>query len=131
MGLGGDYTIRPDFSGKVQYPKARNTKGNYQWVSPAGFSAPLPLWNGGKDLGFGNAHRDVVVGPGRTNFGTNIYKAFHMTEGTRFEFRAESFNTFNHTQFNAIRNNFSGSDFGEVSGVQDPRTFELGGKFIF
>ena len=131
VGLGGDYTIRPDFNGKVQYPKARNSKGNYQWVSPNGFSAPLPLWNGGKDLGFGNARRDVVVGPGRTNFGTNIYKAFHMTEGTRFEFRAESFNTFNHTQFNAIRNNFSGSDFGEVSGVQDPRTFELGGKLIF
>jgi len=131
VGLGGDYTIRPDFSGKVQYPKARNAKGVYQWVSPAGFSAPLPLWNGGSNLGFGNAHRDVVVGPGRTNFGTNIYKAFHITEGTRFEFRAESFNTFNHTQFNAIRNNFSGSDFGEVSGVQDPRTFELGGKFIF
>jgi hypothetical protein len=131
VGLGGDYTIRPDFSGKVKYPKARNSKGIYQWVSPTGFSAPVAAWNGGPNLGFGNARRDVVVGPGRTNFGTNIYKAFHMTEGTRFEFRAESFNTFNHTQFNAIRNNFSGSDFGEVSGVQDPRTFELGGKLIF
>jgi len=131
VGLGGDYTIRPDFSGKVQYPKARNSKGVYQWFSPAGFSAPLEAWKGGPNLGFGNAHRDVVVGPGRTNFSTNIYKAFHITEGTRFEFRAESFNTFNHTQFNAIRNNFSGSDFGEVSGVQDPRTFELGGKLIF
>jgi hypothetical protein len=131
VGLGGDYTIRPDFSGKVKYPKARNSKGVYQWVSPTGFSAPVASWNGGPNLGFGNARRDVVVGPGRTNFGTNIYKAFHMTEGTRFEFRAESFNTFNHTQFNGIRNNFSGSDFGEVSGVQDPRTFELGGKLVF
>jgi hypothetical protein len=131
VGLGGDYTIRPDFSGKVQYPKARNSKGVYQWVSPSGFSAPVASWNGGPNLGFGNAHKDIVVGPGRTNFSTNLYKAFHITEGTRFELRAESFNTFNHTQFNAFHNNFSGSDFGEVSGVQDPRTFELGGKFIF
>jgi hypothetical protein len=131
VGLGGDYTIRPDFSGKVQYPKARNSKGVYQWVSPSGFSAPVASWNGGPNLGFGNAHRDIVVGPGRTNFSTNLYKAFHITEGTRFELRAETFNTFNHTQFNAIRNNFSGSDFGEVSGVQDPRTFELGGKLVF
>jgi hypothetical protein len=131
VGLGGDYTIRPDFNGKVQYPKARNSKGVYQWVSPSGFSAPVASWNGGPNLGFGNAHKDVVVGPGRTNFSTNLYKAFHITEGTRFELRAETFNTFNHTQFNAFRNNYSGSDFGEVSGVQDPRTFELGGKFIF
>jgi hypothetical protein len=131
VGLGGDYTIRPDFNGKVQYPKARNSKGNYQWVSPTGFSAPVASWSGGPNLGFGNAHRDIVVGPGRTNFSTNLYKAFHITEGTRFELRAETFNTFNHTQFNGIRNNISGSDFGEVSGVQDPRTFELGGKFIF
>jgi len=131
VGLGGDYTIRPDFNGKVQYPKARNSKGVYQWVSPSGFSAPVASWNGGPNLGFGNAHKDVVVGPGRTNFSTNLYKAFHITEGTRFELRAETFNTFNHTQFNAFRNNYSGSDFGEVSGVQDPRTFELGGKLIF
>jgi len=100
-------------------------------MAASGFSAPVASWNGGPNLGFGNAHKDVVVGPGRTNFSTNLYKAFHITEGTRFELRAETFNTFNHTQFNAFRNNYSGSDFGEVSGVQDPRTFELGGKLIF
>ena len=92
----------------------------------AGFSQPVAAWNGGPNLGFGNAGRDIVVGPGRTNFSTNLYKSFAFTERARFEFRAESFNTFNHTQFNGFHNNVSGSDFGEVSGVQDPRTFELG-----
>ena len=48
-----------------------------------------------------------------------------------FEFRAETFNTFTHTQFKAFHNDVSGSDFGEVSGVQDPRTWELAGKFVF
>jgi hypothetical protein len=48
-----------------------------------------------------------------------------------FELRAESFNTFNHTQFNSFQNNITGSDFGITNGVQDPRTFELGGKFLF
>jgi len=131
VGLGGNYTIRPNFSGKVAYPNKVNAKGVYQYVSPAGFSAPVAAWNGGPNLGFGNAGRDIVVGPGRTNFGTNIYKDFAITERAHFELRAESFNTFNHTQFNAFHNNVNGSDFGEVSGVQDPRTFELGGKFIF
>lgn len=36
-------------------------------------------WNGGPNLGFGNAGRDIVVGPGRTNFGTNLYKSFAFT----------------------------------------------------
>jgi len=131
VGLGGNYTIRPNFTGKVQYPKARNASGVYQWVAPAGFTQPVAAWNGGPNLGFGNAGRDIVVGPGRTNFGTNLYKSFAFTERARFELRAESFNTFNHTQFNNFHNNISGSDFGNVSGVQDPRTFELAGKLIF
>jgi hypothetical protein len=131
VGLGGNYTNRANFHGKVKYPKNRDANGVYQWVSAEGFSQPTPSWLGGANLGFGNAGRDIVVGPGRTNFTTNLYKSFAITEGTRFEFRAESFNTFNHTQFNNFHNNVSGADFGQVSGVQDPRTFELGGKFVF
>jgi hypothetical protein len=131
VGLGGDYTIRPNFSGKVTYPKKRDANGVYQWVSSSGFSQPTAAWNGGPNMGFGNAGRDIVVGPGRTNFGTNLYKSFAFGERARFEFRAESFNTFNHTQFNGFHNNVGGSDFGEVNGVQDPRTFELAGKFVF
>ena len=131
VGLGGNYTIRPNFTGKVKYPKAKSAGGVYQWVSPTGFSQPVAAWLGGPNLGFGNAGRDIVVGPGRTNFSTNLYKAFGITERMHFEFRAETFNTFNHTQFNNFHNNVSGSDFGQVSGVQDPRTFELAGKLIF
>jgi hypothetical protein len=131
VGLGGNYTIRPNFKGKVQYPKTKDSKGIYQWVSPEGFSKPVASWLGGPNLGFGNAGRDIVVGPGRTNFSTSLYKSFAFTERTHFEFRAETFNTFNHTQFSNFHNNVSGADFGEVSGVQDPRTFELAGKFVF
>ncbi|HEY2858663.1 MAG TPA: TonB-dependent receptor [Terracidiphilus sp.] len=130
VGLGGNYTIRPNFHGKVKYPKT-TSNGVYQWVSADGFSKPTEGWKGGANLGFGNAGRDIVVGPGRTNFTTSLYKSFAFTERTHFEFRAESFNTFNHTQFNNFHNNVSGADFGQVSGVQDPRTFELAGKLVF
>ncbi len=131
VGLGGNYTIRPNFSGKVHYPKTRNASGNYQYVSAAGFTQPVAAWNGGPNLGFGNAGRDIVVGPGRTNFNTSIFKSFAFTERARFEFRCETFNTFNHTQFNNFHNNITGSDFGIVNGVQDPRTAQLAGKLIF
>jgi hypothetical protein len=131
VGLGGNYTIRPNISGKVQYPKAKDSHGVHQWVSPAGFSAPVAAWNGGPNLGFGNAGRDIIVGPGGTNFSTSLYKSFAFNERAHFEFRAESYNTFNHTQFTNFRNNVSGADFGEVSAVRDPRTFQLGGKLVF
>ena len=134
VGLGGGYTNRPDLSGRVQYVKHKTTVGTntgYQWVSQNGFSIPTAAWAGGPNLGFGNAGRDAVVGPGRTNFTTSVYKSFAFTERARFELRADSFNTFNHTQFNAFNNTVANSNFGFVTGAQDPRVFEFAGKFIF
>jgi hypothetical protein len=134
VGLGGGYTNRANLSGKPQYVKAKATVGSntgYQWVSNAGFSQPTAAWNGGPNLGFGNEGRDAVVGPGRTNFTTSLYKSFAVTERAHFELRADSFNTFNHTQFNAFNNTVSNANFGFVTGAQDPREFEFGGKFVF
>ncbi len=63
------------------------------------FSAPVAAWDGGPNLGFGNSHKDAVVGPGRVNFGDSVYKSFAMTERAHLELRFESFNTFNHAEF--------------------------------
>jgi hypothetical protein len=134
VGLGGSYTNRPNLLGKPTYVKGQATVGTtsgYQWVSNAGFSQPEAAWDGGPNLGFGTEGRDAIVGPGRSNFTTSVYKSFAFTESTRFEFRADSFNTFNHTQFNAFNNTVSSGNFGFTTGTQDPREFEFGGKFIF
>jgi hypothetical protein len=134
VGLGGGYTNRPNLAGKPTYVKGHATVGTntgYQWVSQAGFSEPTAAWNGGPNLGFGNEGRDAIVGPGRTNFTTSVYKSFAFTEQARFELRVDSFNTFNHTQFNAFNNTVSNNNFGFTTGTQDPREFEFGGKFIF
>jgi hypothetical protein len=131
VGLGGGYTNRPDATGKPKYIRGKNPSGNYQWVSNSVFKAPVPGWEGGANLGFGNAGRDMVVGPGRLNFSTSLYKSFAFGDWASFEFRAESFNTFNHTQFSSMHNTANNTNFGEVTGAFDPRTFELGGKFVF
>ena len=134
IGLGGGYGNRPDVVGKIHY-----TRRQKQWFDPSVFRAPTPAWAGGLNQGFGNASKDIVTGPRRTNFNTSLYKAFAITERARFELRFESFNTFNHTQFNNIGNSFTGlnadgtakGQFGQVTNTFDPRTLELGGKFIF
>jgi hypothetical protein len=103
----------------------------------------IPSWLGGPNLGFGTAGKDAVVGPGRVNFTTSVYKSFAITERAHFELRVESFNTFNHTEPNGLNTGYDpqngafstvlnhGNQFGQVTGTQDPRALEVGGKFIF
>ena len=106
-----------------------------QWFDPSKFSAPTPGWAGGPNLGFGNAGKDAVVGPGRTNFTTSLYKVFAITEGVHFEFRAETFNTFNTFQYNGLNVSCctvpNNGNFGNVTSAFDPRVMELGGKITF
>jgi hypothetical protein len=118
---------RPDLIGSISYPKTAA-----QWFNPAAFAAPAPgTWG---DLG-----HDAVRGPGRDDWNLSLFKSFVISEarGSRFEFRAESFNTWNHTQFRGdyagggISTNVGSSNFGAVTSAFDAREFQLGAKLIF
>jgi hypothetical protein len=128
IGLGGGYTNRPNQLAKTHYLKQRNewfdTGSNY-------WAAPTPSWLGGTDLGFGSARKDAIVGPGRVNFTTSLYKNFAIKEVAHIELRFESFNTFNHFQPNGLNTSFNGGQFGQITSAWEPRTLELGGKFVF
>ncbi|MBI3209867.1 MAG: carboxypeptidase regulatory-like domain-containing protein [Candidatus Solibacter usitatus] len=53
----------------------------------------------------GNAPKDVYRGPGRNNWDISLFKNFRVSERWRnlnAQFRAESYNTFNHTQFTGV-----------------------------
>jgi hypothetical protein len=126
IGLDGDYTNRPDVSGKPRYLKKAT-----QWFDTSVFSAPTPVWAGGGNNGFGNSRKDIALGPGRFNVDTSLYKTFKIHESVNFEFRAESFNTFNHTEFNSIGSSFGSSTFGQPTNTWDPRVLQFGGKLNF
>jgi hypothetical protein len=138
VGLGGGYTVRPNINGKMHYQKKM-----FRFFEADQFSEVQPQWLGGPSLGFGNSGKDAVVGPGRVNFTTSLYKSFAMTERAHFELRFESFNTFNHTEKNGLNTGYnpangapftgdgSGNTFGQVTSTWDPRVLELGGKFVF
>lgn len=126
VGLGGGYTNRPNLVGK---PHKIGTKT--QWIDNTGFSIPTPAWAGGANNGFGNAGKDAISGPGRINFTTSLYKTFNIWENINFQFRAETFNTFNHTEPNGLSNTFGNSNFGSVTSYFDPRSIEFGGKLTF
>jgi hypothetical protein len=128
IGLGGGYTNRPNINGKVSYPKKQK-----EWFDQSVFSAPTPAWAGGASQGFGSARKDSVLGPGRMNFDTSVFKTFAIREGMDFKFRLETFNTFNHTEFNNVGTSFNNGsgNFGQTTNTWGPRVLELGGQFRF
>jgi hypothetical protein len=60
-----------------------------------------------------------------------FYKDFNITERAKFNFRAEFFNIFNHTNFNTIDPTFGSGTFGQVTGAADPRIIEFALRFEF
>lgn len=128
LGLGGNTTNRPNIVGPISYPKTQKS-----WFSTSAFADPLAPWVDPSSTGFGDAHKDAVVGPGLFNWNLSVYKDIPLTrEGMHFQFRAESFNTFNHTQFNGVdTGSADGANFGKVTSTYDPRVLQFGLKFIF
>ncbi|MEO8592612.1 MAG: TonB-dependent receptor [Candidatus Solibacter sp.] len=119
LGLGGATGNRANQTAPVTYAKTRT-----QWFSTSSFTKPNALQ-------WGTAARNNVVTPGRNNWNIALYKAFQFTERARFEFRAETFNTFNHTQFNGLSTGVTNTDFGQLNGAFAPRIFQLGAKLMF
>jgi len=107
--------------------------------NPGAFAAP-------EGLTFGDAGRNIMNIPMRWNFDMGLFKNFFVTERANFEFRAEAFNVFNHTQWSGINtgiscyggsNNSAGDAscldqaFLHPNGAHNPRILQLGLKFIF
>jgi len=131
---------RPDIvgnprSGVVQVPGSGFGPLLY---NPAAYAAP-------RGLTFGDVGRNTLTNPRRTNFDMMLDKHFAITERVAFEFRAEAFNVFNHTEFGALAggggsganavnsgtNVFGSSGFLFINTAHNPRILQLGGRIIF
>ena len=75
-------------------PRSEVTGDNYAgfFYNPNAFVAPTGLT-------FGNVGRNFLRNPSRTNFDMALFKHFAIKESMAFEFRAEAFNVFNHTEW--------------------------------
>lgn len=120
---------RPNVNGAIRYPHSVA-----QWFDPSAFSKPACAT--GPDC-WGNLPFDALRGPGRDNWNLSLLKNFAFTERLRMEFRVETFNTWNHTQFKGDANQggidigVGSSTFGQVKAAFDPREIQLGLKLIF
>ena len=123
---GTGITIRPNLVGDPN----TGAKTADQWFNPGAFSAPAPL-------SLGSAGRNIVRRPGRNNWNLSLFKVFSgipvpgRKEGAQFQFRAEFFNAFNHTQFHDLVTDFNDPRFGAANSAYEPRTLQFGLKFVF
>jgi Carboxypeptidase regulatory-like domain len=95
-----------------------------EWFNTSAFAAP-PLGY------FGNGAPGSIPGPGVIDFDMAFYKDFHITERDYFQFRAELFNIFNHTNFSGVSTNVGAGNYGQVTSALDPRIVEFALRFQF
>jgi hypothetical protein len=106
------------------------SNGNYYFNTPA--SQTSIFTENGVFGRVGTAPRTICCGPGISDTDISFIKNIPVNERSHFEFRAELFNLFNHTQFyNPDGNSTDGSQFGQVIQVKDPRLAQFALKFYF
>ena len=103
-----------------------NSGGNdiERWFNTAAFAQPAA----GQ---FGSSGRNILRGPGINNLDLAVFKNFSLVGRTKLQFRLESFNVLNHTQFNSVNTSITSPSFGVVNGARPGRINQLGLKVIF
>jgi hypothetical protein len=79
----------------------------------------------------GNETRGQVRGPGYQIWNMALAKNIRVSETTGFEFRAEAFNLFNHTNPFGIGTQLNSSTYNHITSFRDPRVLQMGLKFNF
>ncbi|MFL6415387.1 MAG: hypothetical protein ACJ74Y_06930 [Bryobacteraceae bacterium] len=102
-----------------------NTVACLNYLNPAAFALPA--------LGtFGNMAKGTLTGPGRWNWDFSTAKFFSIHERIRLQLRGEWFNILNHANPNNPTTSLSsGSGFGQIRSVSDPRIAQVALKLLF
>jgi hypothetical protein len=114
----GDILARPDQSGPVHL-----TKTQAQWFTTSPYSYAVGH--------FGTGSIGNFLGPGSEKWNLALMKNIELGERWKLQLRAESFNVFNHTNFNAIDTGLGDGAFGRATGAANPRAMQFGGKLYF
>jgi hypothetical protein len=114
-------TLRPDLTGQ---PTTVISPGIQEWFNPAAFVAP-PAGQ------FGDAGRNIIIGPGQIVFDMSVSKTFQFKETRSLEFRATANNVFNHVNLASIDTVLNSPTFGQVTSAGTMRRVTLVTRFRF
>lgn len=126
--LAGDYNNdgvtgdRPDRLGSGVLDESERSVD--QWFATDDFAAQ-PSYT------FGNAGRNILVGPSYANWDLSLIKQARFGDGSLVEFRVELFNAFNHVNFELPYAVLETSSFGKIFGAHRAREIEIALRYSF
>jgi outer membrane receptor protein involved in Fe transport len=126
--ISGFSANRPDVVPE-QNPNA-GPKSASAWLNAAAFARITPNPNSPVQQ-FGTAGRNIAQGPGYKNFDFSAFKNFRVAEAKEFQFRAEFFNIFNHTNYRLPDSDISSPTFNQIQSAQPAREIQVALKFLF
>jgi hypothetical protein len=98
--------------------------GNLAYLSKAAFSQNATGT-------FGNLGRNAFRGPNYYDLDAAINRSFPIHERLNFNLRIEAFNVFNHPNLSTFTTALNSGTFGNATASNDPRIFQIAGKFTF
>ena len=117
-------------------PVTNENKSELDYFNVFAFSRPL-------EGNLGNTGEGIIRGPGINQWDISMIKTTTFYERVRVQFRFETFNTLNHTQWAGVNTGLNVPNpntaptaatrgtFGQVNSTRDPRTIQLGVKVLF
>ncbi|HLY18535.1 MAG TPA: TonB-dependent receptor [Bryobacteraceae bacterium] len=118
--LGFGANDRPNVVGNAKLSNPTAT----EWFNTSAFVIP-PYGT------FGNSGRNTVRGPGLATLDLSLVKNTAIRESAALQFRVETFNLLNRTNF-GLPDNFIGSPtFGQILSAGNPRRLQLALKLLF
>jgi hypothetical protein len=125
--------VRADYLGGDLYPDKQTRQ---QWFNPLAFGRPA-------DGTLGSTPKGFLRGPGINQWDVSLFKNTRVGSRMMIQFRLETFNTFNHAQFNGISTGVNVPNagqavtaatqgmLGQVTSFRDPRQIQAGLKIYF
>ena len=118
-GVSGMFGDRPNVVGNPNKGAPHKVS---QWVSPSAFQRLDSVANAGQ---FGNESRNSVDGPAYGSLDASLDKNIAITEKSKIQFRAETFNVTNHVNFIPPVFDMNSPAFGQIVEAQSPRVFQF------
>jgi hypothetical protein len=107
---GGLSNNRPDVVAGVPANLPADQRTPQRWFNPAAFST-VPSIDPATGLPrFGNAGRNILVGPGLNTMDASLAKSFRIHESAVVSLRLEAFNLMNHANYDLPQNNISNTN---------------------
>ncbi len=108
----------------LRNPNLSSGRSPERWFDTSAFALPAAFT-------FGNAGRNIVFAPGYSDVDFSLQKDMNLTETVRLKFRVETFNLFNHPNFDVPNRIAFTPNFGRIFSADAARQIQFGLKLEF